>query len=167
MLTRFVWSACPLKRNLHKALSIPFFLGTSLAAALTRMSLEKVVPARLKHQECKCWRGCEKAPIRYVPEQDPVQEALDMKPKFLKCTFDNGSETWVTVWLGYSTNKHFVLHVNKVYTTAKKMRLHLVYDNVKKAHDSKKGKLKAVLSDPWIKLKREKRPQSHFCWRRR
>ncbi len=68
-----------------------------LGTALSRMSSEKVAPTGLKHQECKRGRGGEKAPIRYVPEQDPVQEALELKPESLKCTLTNGSETRVTV----------------------------------------------------------------------
>eukprot|EP00804_Cyclotella_cryptica_P024036 CCRYP_007272-RA/>CCRYP_007272-RA protein AED:0.13 eAED:0.13 QI:0/-1/0/1/-1/1/1/0/100 len=69
------------------------FLGTSLGAALSRMSSEKIAPIGLKNQECKPGRGGKKAPIHYVPDRDPVQEALDLKPKSLKCTFVNGSET--------------------------------------------------------------------------
>eukprot|EP00804_Cyclotella_cryptica_P011090 CCRYP_013556-RA/>CCRYP_013556-RA protein AED:0.45 eAED:0.45 QI:0/-1/0/1/-1/1/1/0/74 len=55
-------------------------------------------------------RGGEKAPIRYVPDRDPVQEALDLKPESLKCTLANGSETRVTVWSGHGTNEQFILH---------------------------------------------------------
>ena len=52
------------------------FQGLSLQTALLRMSFEKVAPAGLKHQECENGRSGEKALIKYVPEQDPVQEAL-------------------------------------------------------------------------------------------
>eukprot|EP00804_Cyclotella_cryptica_P026644 CCRYP_019095-RA/>CCRYP_019095-RA protein AED:0.43 eAED:0.43 QI:0/-1/0/1/-1/1/1/0/74 len=62
------------------------------------MSTEKIAPIGLKNQECECRRGGEKAPIRYMPDRDPVQEALDLKPETLKCTLANGSETRVTVW---------------------------------------------------------------------
>ena len=72
------------------------------------MSTEKVAPVGLKNQECKRGRGGEKAPIRYVPDQDPVQEALDLKPETLKCTLANGSEIRVTVWSGHGTNEQFV-----------------------------------------------------------
>eukprot|EP00804_Cyclotella_cryptica_P009398 CCRYP_017338-RA/>CCRYP_017338-RA protein AED:0.10 eAED:0.10 QI:125/-1/0/1/-1/1/1/0/92 len=87
------------------------------------MSTEKIAPIGLKNQECERGRGGEKAPIRYVPDRDPVQEALDLKPETLKCTLANGSETRVTVWSGHGTNKQFVLHVNKAYSTAKTMEL--------------------------------------------
>ena len=69
--------------------------GMSLGAALSRMSSKKVAPVGLKHQECKCRRGSEEAPIHYLLEQDPVQEALNLKPKSLKCTLKNGSKTQV------------------------------------------------------------------------
>eukprot|EP00804_Cyclotella_cryptica_P011488 CCRYP_017057-RA/>CCRYP_017057-RA protein AED:0.40 eAED:0.43 QI:0/0/0/0.66/0.5/0.33/3/0/329 len=109
---------CKPPRSSYKTL----FLGTSLGAALSSMSAEKMAPIGLKNQEC----GAEevaKAPIRYVPDRDPVQEALDLKPETLKCTLANGSETQVTVWSGHGTNEQFVLHVNKAYSTAKKMGL--------------------------------------------
>ena len=73
------------------------FQGTSLGTALSRMSSEKIAPMGLKHQECERGRGGEKAPIRYVPEREPVQEALELKPESLKCTLTNRSETQVTV----------------------------------------------------------------------
>eukprot|EP00804_Cyclotella_cryptica_P020696 CCRYP_003493-RA/>CCRYP_003493-RA protein AED:0.43 eAED:0.43 QI:0/-1/0/1/-1/1/1/0/74 len=50
------------------------------------MSAEKMAPIGLKNQECERGRGGKKAPIRYVPDRDPVQEALDLKPETLKCT---------------------------------------------------------------------------------
>ena len=87
------------------------------------MASEKLAPIGLKHQECERGRGGEKAPIRYVPDRDPVQEALDLKPESLKCTLADGSETRVTVWSGHGTNEQFVLHVNKAYSIAKKMGL--------------------------------------------
>eukprot|EP00804_Cyclotella_cryptica_P025382 CCRYP_016509-RA/>CCRYP_016509-RA protein AED:0.41 eAED:0.45 QI:0/-1/0/1/-1/1/1/0/97 len=87
------------------------------------MSAEKIAPIGLKNQECERGRGGKKAPIRYVPDRDPVQEALDLKPETLKYTLANGSETRVTVWSGHRTNEQFVLHVNKAYSTAKKMGL--------------------------------------------
>eukprot|EP00804_Cyclotella_cryptica_P013386 CCRYP_005149-RA/>CCRYP_005149-RA protein AED:0.19 eAED:0.19 QI:0/-1/0/1/-1/1/1/0/100 len=100
------------------------------------MSSEKIVPIGLKHQECKRGRGGEKAPIRYVQDLDPVQEALDLKPESLKCTLANRSETRVIVWSGHGTNKQFVLHVNKAYSTVKKMGLIPTFNDAKKAHDS-------------------------------
>ena len=76
-------------RSSYKAL----FQDTSLEIALSRMSSRKVTPVGLEHQECEYVRSGEKAPIQYVPEHEPIQEALDLKPKSLKCTLSNGSET--------------------------------------------------------------------------
>ncbi len=73
-----------------------------------------------------------------MPERDPIQEALDLKPKSLKCTLANGSETRVTVWSGHGTNEQFVLHVNKAYSTAHKMGLLSAYDDAEMAYNSKK-----------------------------
>ena len=135
------------------------FLGTSLGAALSRMSADKIAPVGLKNQECERGRGGEKAPIRYVPDRDPVQEALDLKPETLKCTLANGSETRVTVWSGHGTNEQFVLHGNKAYSTAKKRGLIPACNDAKKANDSKKGDWEAVLcelaKDPLSKTERE------------
>eukprot|EP00804_Cyclotella_cryptica_P007125 CCRYP_014513-RA/>CCRYP_014513-RA protein AED:0.12 eAED:0.65 QI:0/0/0/1/1/1/2/0/396 len=123
------------------------------------MSSEKIAPIGLKHQECERGRGGEKAPILYVPDRDPVQEALDLKPESLKCTLANGSETRVTVWSGHGTNEQFILHVNKAYSTAKKMGLIPACDEAEKAHDSKKAAWKAVLrelaKDPLSKTAKE------------
>ena len=54
-----------------------------------------------------------------MPEWDPVQEALELKPESLKCILANGSETRVTVWFGHGMNKQFLLHVNKAASVAK------------------------------------------------
>ena len=80
------------------------------------MSSEKFAPTGLKHQECEQGRDGEKAPIWYVTEWDPVQEALELIPESLKCTHTNGSETQVMIWFGHGTNEHFLLHVNKAYS---------------------------------------------------
>eukprot|EP00804_Cyclotella_cryptica_P011088 CCRYP_013554-RA/>CCRYP_013554-RA protein AED:0.17 eAED:0.17 QI:0/-1/0/1/-1/1/1/0/88 len=85
------------------------------------MSAEKMVPIGLKNQECGR-RGGEKA-LSIMCGSGPSQEALDLKPETLKCTLANGSETRVMVWSGHGTNEQFVLHVNKAYSTAKKMGL--------------------------------------------
>ena len=43
------------------------------------MSSTKSNPEELKVVECEHGVGCKNAPIRYIPEQGPVQDALDMK----------------------------------------------------------------------------------------
>ena len=151
------------------------FQGTSLRTALSRISSEKIAPTGLKHQECERRRGGEKAPIRYVPERDPVQEVLELKPESLNCTLANGSETRVTVWSGHGTNKQFLLHVNKAASVAKNMGLYSAFDDAKAAHDLKKmitrqfflNSLKSTKLTPQMSLKQRKRPPSHSCSRQR
>ena len=77
------------------------FQGTSLRTALSRMSSENIAPTGLKHQECERRRGGEKATIQYVPKWDLVQEALELKPKSLKCTLTNGQKP--DSWFGPDT----------------------------------------------------------------
>eukprot|EP00804_Cyclotella_cryptica_P012416 CCRYP_010853-RA/>CCRYP_010853-RA protein AED:0.31 eAED:0.70 QI:0/0/0/1/1/1/2/0/212 len=120
------------------------------------MSAEKIAPIGLKNQECGA-EGVAKAPIRYVPDRDPVQEALDLKPETLKCTLANGSETRVTVWSGHGTNEQFVLHVNKAYSTAKKMGL-IPPAMMPKRHMTRKRLFSRELADdPLSKTEKEKK----------
>ncbi len=55
------------------------FQGTELGEALKMMLLSKAVLAGLKSVECEhgIWR--KNSPIPYIPEQNPIQEALEMK----------------------------------------------------------------------------------------
>ncbi len=43
------------------------------------MSFSKTVSEGLKSVECECGIGGKNSPIRYIPEQDPIQEALETK----------------------------------------------------------------------------------------
>eukprot|EP00804_Cyclotella_cryptica_P000755 CCRYP_001028-RA/>CCRYP_001028-RA protein AED:0.47 eAED:0.82 QI:0/0/0/1/1/1/3/0/161 len=119
------------------------------------MSTEKIAPIGLKNQECERRRRGEKAPIRYVPDRDPVQEALDLKPETLKCTLANGNPSHGLV--GHGTNEQFVLHVNKAYSTAKKMGLIPACNDAEKAYDSKKAVLRKLADDPLSKTEKEKK----------
>jgi hypothetical protein len=51
-----------------------------LGEILRTMSFAKSVPEGLKLLECERGVGGQNSPIRYIPEKDPVQEALK-KPK--------------------------------------------------------------------------------------
>ena len=62
-------------RSSYKAL----FQGTELGEALKRMLLSKAVPEGLKSVECERGIGGKNSPIRYIPEQDPINEALETK----------------------------------------------------------------------------------------
>lgn len=57
--------------------------------------------------------------IYYMPEWDPVHEALDLKPKSIKSIIAIRSEIQVAVWSGHGTSEQFLLHINKVYSTSK------------------------------------------------
>jgi hypothetical protein len=57
------------------------FIGTRLGEVLKAMSFTKSVPEGLKSSECERGIGGKNSPIRYIPESDPVQEALEKKKK--------------------------------------------------------------------------------------
>ena len=57
------------------------FLGTRLREVLQAMSFVKSVPEGLKLSECERGVGGKNSPIRYIPESDPIQEALEKKKK--------------------------------------------------------------------------------------
>ena len=65
------------------------------------MSFAKSVPEGLKLTECERGIGGKNSPIRYIPEKDPVQEALEKNKKsnYFKLTLPNtGSELKVALW---------------------------------------------------------------------
>eukprot|EP00804_Cyclotella_cryptica_P002680 CCRYP_009594-RA/>CCRYP_009594-RA protein AED:0.31 eAED:0.31 QI:0/-1/0/1/-1/1/1/0/84 len=55
------------------------------------MSSVKAIPKGLKWVECEGGVGGKNSPIRYIPEQDPVQDALakDKKTTYFKLTLPN------------------------------------------------------------------------------
>eukprot|EP00804_Cyclotella_cryptica_P013262 CCRYP_007026-RA/>CCRYP_007026-RA protein AED:0.47 eAED:0.47 QI:176/1/0.5/1/0/0/2/0/56 len=55
------------------------------------MSSVKAIPEGLKWVECERGVGGKNSPIRYIPEQDPVQDALakDKKTTYFKLTLPN------------------------------------------------------------------------------
>jgi len=55
----------------------PLILGLKLGEILRTMSFAKSVPKGLKLSECKRGIGDKNSPNRYIPEKDPVQEALE------------------------------------------------------------------------------------------
>ena len=59
-------------RSAYKTL----FLGTKLGEILRTMSCAKSVPEGLKLSECVQGVRGKNSPIHYIPEKDPVQEAL-------------------------------------------------------------------------------------------
>jgi hypothetical protein len=76
------------------------------------MSSAKAFPKGLKGIECKRGVSGKNSPIHYIPEQDPVQDALEKSKKttYVKLTLPNtGNELKVAVWAS-GTPEQFVLH---------------------------------------------------------
>eukprot|EP00804_Cyclotella_cryptica_P003240 CCRYP_010480-RA/>CCRYP_010480-RA protein AED:0.47 eAED:0.47 QI:78/1/0.5/1/0/0/2/0/85 len=67
------------------------FWGTSLGEKLRAMSSVKAFPKGLKWIECERGIGGKNSPERYIPEQDPVQDALEKTKKttYFKLTLPN------------------------------------------------------------------------------
>ena len=68
----------------------------------------------LKHIECEHGIGGKNFPIHYVPEQDPIQDALETKKKsnhFKLTPHNTGSEMRVVIWAS-GTPEHFLIHVH-------------------------------------------------------
>ena len=84
-------------RSAYKTL----FFGMKLGEILRTMSFAKSVPEGLKLSECDKGVGGKNSPIRYIPEKDPVQEAIkkSKKTNYFKLTLPNtGSELKVALW---------------------------------------------------------------------
>jgi hypothetical protein len=99
------------------------------------MSFAKSVPEGLKLLECERGVGGKNLPIRYIPEKDPVQEALEKSKKvnYFKLTLPNtGSEFKVALWAS-GTPEQFVLHVRSAIHACKQME-HDV--NISKAQEA-------------------------------
>ena len=107
-------------KSFYKAL----FQGTELREALERILLSKAVPERLKHVECECGFGGKNSSIRYIPEQDPNQEALETKHQLtsFKLSLPSGSEMRMVKW-AFGTPEHFLIHVQGMIHTIKEREL--------------------------------------------
>ncbi len=89
------------------------------------MSSAKSNPKELKVVECERGVGGKNAPIRYIPEQDPVQDALDKTKKttFFKLTLPNtGNELKVAIWAS-GTPEQILLHVCTAMHVCKQLGL--------------------------------------------
>ena len=89
------------------------------------MSSAKSNPEGLKVVECKCGVGGKNALIRYIPEQDPVQDALEKSKKttYFKLTLPNtGNELKVAIWAS-GTPEQFLLHVHTAMHVCKQLGL--------------------------------------------
>eukprot|EP00804_Cyclotella_cryptica_P007807 CCRYP_001401-RA/>CCRYP_001401-RA protein AED:0.43 eAED:1.00 QI:0/0/0/1/0/0.5/2/0/261 len=76
------------------------------------MTSVKAFPKGLKWIECERGMGGKNSPVRYIPEQDPVQDALgkNKKTTYFKLTLPNtGNALKVAVWAS-GTPEQFLLH---------------------------------------------------------
>ena len=81
------------------------------------------MPKGLKLSECERGVGGKNSPIRYIPEKDPVQEALERtkKTNYFKLTLPHtGSELKVALWAS-GTPEQFILHVRAAIHACKQM----------------------------------------------
>ena len=65
------------------------------------MSVAKLIPKGLKTVECKQGMGGKNSPVPYIPEQEPVQDALEKSKKtiYIKSTLPNtGNKLKVVIW---------------------------------------------------------------------
>ena len=95
------------------------------------MLLSTAVPEELKNVECECGIGGNDSPIRYIPEQDPIQEVLKTKhqPTSFKLTLPSGSEMRMTRWAS-GTPEHFLIYVRGVIHAVKEMGLNTKFKEV-------------------------------------
>ena len=104
------------------------------------MSGTKAFPEGLKWIECEHGVGGKNSPIRYIPEQDPVQDALakDKKTTYFKLTLPNtGSKVKVAIWSS-GTPKQFVLHVHSAIHAITQMGLDNNFAEAEKALETAK-----------------------------
>ena len=124
------------------------------------MSFAKAFSKRVKWIECKGGVGGKHSPVPYIPEQDPVQDALEKNKKntYVKLTLPNtGNELKVAVWV-FGTPEQFVLHIGSVIHACKQMGLDANFTNTEKAVLNAKLKAKlAKMEYPQVCSSKKKR----------
>jgi hypothetical protein len=99
------------------------------------MSFAKSVPEGLKLLECERGIGGKNPLIRYIPEKDPVQEALEKNKKtnYFKLMLPHmGSELKVTLWAS-GTPEQFKLHVRATIHACKQIEHDVKFSKAKEA----------------------------------
>eukprot|EP00804_Cyclotella_cryptica_P025660 CCRYP_002870-RA/>CCRYP_002870-RA protein AED:0.36 eAED:0.36 QI:0/-1/0/1/-1/1/1/0/123 len=122
------------------------------------MSSVKAFPEGLKWIECKRGIGGKNSPVRYISEQDPVQDALEKTKKttYFKLTLPNtGNELKVAVWAS-GTPKQFLLHVRSAIHACMQMGLDMSFADAEKA--VKTAKLNAeIAKEEYTQLRNSKK----------
>jgi hypothetical protein len=98
------------------------------------MSFVKSVPNGLKWVESKCGIRGKNSPMCYIPEQDPVQDALEKNKKatYFKLTLRNTwNELKVANWAS-GTPEQFLLHVRTAIHVCKHLGLDTNFGNAEK-----------------------------------
>eukprot|EP00804_Cyclotella_cryptica_P022963 CCRYP_014980-RA/>CCRYP_014980-RA protein AED:0.48 eAED:0.48 QI:0/-1/0/1/-1/1/1/0/106 len=104
------------------------------------MSSVKAFLEELKWIECKRGIGGKNSPLRYIPEQYPVQDALEKTKMttYFKLTLPNtGNEFKVAVWAS-RTPEQFLLHVRSAIHACKQMGLDTDFAAAEKAVETAK-----------------------------
>eukprot|EP00804_Cyclotella_cryptica_P007669 CCRYP_015243-RA/>CCRYP_015243-RA protein AED:0.40 eAED:1.00 QI:0/0/0/1/1/1/3/0/351 len=104
------------------------------------MSSVKAIPEGLKWVECERGVGGKNSPIRYIPEQDPVQDALakDKKTTYFKLTLLNTGNEFKVAVLASGTPEQFLLDVRSTIHACKQMGLDTDFAAAKKAVETAK-----------------------------
>ena len=114
----------------------------------------------LKWLECERRVGGKNSPICYIPEQDPVQDALEKSKKttYIKLTLPNtGNELKVAVWVS-GTPEQFVLHIRSVIHAYKQMGLDAKFAETEQTviHTELKAEL---AKEEYVKLRSSKKKE--------
>jgi hypothetical protein len=108
------------------------------------MSFTKSVPKGLKLSKCQHGIGGKNSPISYIPESDPIQEALEKKKKVTYFKFSlpsTKSEMSVAQWTS-RTPEHFLLHVQVAIHACKQMELDVNFSKAQGAVTNEECDLK-------------------------
>jgi hypothetical protein len=121
------------------------------------MSSEKQAPLTLRHDETERGHYGKSAPIRYVPEQDPVQGSLSkatVSTNIVK--MPGGTKTHVKVWNGHGNNEALLDFAQQVGGLIKRLGYWQALDEANEAVTS----AKQTFVDASAALKTAKREES-------